>query len=103
MIRSDRLLNLRHTQPLPVASRLSRFSIAGFHVPTMPDIVEDMGRPLNFGWQDHKENAENEICTEPRAGPSRIPDGGLPLNSLPVQERVIHGSDNGEQVRFVAV
>ena len=36
-----------------------------FHVPTMPDIVEDMGRSLDFG--DHEREEDDEVARDIRA------------------------------------
>ena len=70
------LLNLRRTQLTPsVPTRPSGIRSSAFHIPTIPDIVEDMGRPLDHGLRDYDADAEveAELDTVPQvAGPSFI-------------------------------
>ena len=58
------LLNLKRTQAPSVASRPSGLSLSGFQVPTIASIVEDMGRPLQHGWDEREEDAQDDIHIE---------------------------------------
>ena len=52
------LLNLRRSQQQPTPSRPSGIRSSMFHLPTLPDIVEDMGRPLEHGMRGPDARAE---------------------------------------------
>ena len=39
-----------------------------FRVPTLPDVVEDMGRPLDYGWDEGEDDLEHEAIESPTAG-----------------------------------
>ena len=53
------LINLRRTQQAAVApSGPSGIRTSVFHMPTIPDIVEDMGQPLQHGPSDHDASVE---------------------------------------------
>ena len=56
------LLNLRKSQePPPLASRPSRITMSGFRLPTFPEIVGDIGQPL-----DHAVGEEEQVMEEAR-------------------------------------
>ena len=74
------LLNLRRTRGATVASTVSHFSAPNFHIPTFPDIVEDMGRVLSYEWDGRNEDTEQHASREPPesvTGPSETTDGVL--------------------------
>ena len=68
------LLNLRRTQERPPApSRPSAIRSSIFHVPTIPDLVEDMGRPVDHGLRAFDEAVDGDIPDEVAvAGPSFV-------------------------------
>ena len=56
------ILNLRRSQMQPAApSRASGFRSSIFHLPTIPVIAEDMGRPLDYGVREDNEEIVEEL------------------------------------------
>ena len=84
------LLNLRRTHEQPITSSPSRFSIPVFRIPTPPDIVEDMGRSLNYTWERGHEDAEFEVYAGPpmvQSGPGSVLEGNGPDDHAPFRHR----------------
>ena len=52
-----------------------------FRVPTLPDVVEDMGRPLDYGWDEGEDDLEHEVINYPMAGPVEGFDGSSDVDT----------------------
>ena len=59
------LLNLRRTQSSNIPSSPSQYSISSIRFPTLVDVAEDFGRPLDFGWHAPEEDEEDDSLDQP--------------------------------------